>query len=142
MIQVENKLDVLVEEIMTKQVHTVDVSDQMMHVRKMMANKHIRHAPVLKKGNLVGILSLTDVQRMTFSSTFGEDEAEVDEVISDMFNAEMIMHKDPETVEYNSTIREAAQKFSERSFHALPVVQDGVLVGIITTTDILKYIVK
>ena len=127
---------------MTKLVHTVDVSDKMADVRKIMANNHIRHAPVMKEGDLVGILSLTDVQRMTFSSTYGDIEEGADDAISDMFNAEMIMHKNPETLEFNSTVQDAANKFVERDFHALPVVKEQELVGIITTTDILKFITK
>ncbi len=142
MINTEEKLNVPVEDIMTKQVHTVDVSDRMVDVRKVMAHNHIRHAPVLKDGKLVGILSLTDVQRMTFSNTYGDVEEGIDDAISDMFNAEMIMHKDPETLDYASSVRDAANKFVERDFHALPVVKDGDLVGIVTTTDVLKYVTQ
>ena len=142
MINTEEKLNVHVADIMTKQVHTVDVSDRMADVRTMMAHNHIRHAPVMKDGKLVGILSLTDVQRMIFSNTYGDDEAGIDGAISDMFNAEMIMHKDPETLTFDDTVRDATNKFVERDFHALPVIKDGELVGIVTTTDILKYIAK
>lgn len=143
MIKTEDKLDVSIEEIMTKQVHTVDVNDKMIDVRKMMAHNHIRHAPVLKDGKLVGILSLTDVQRMTFSNTFGDDEEGVDDAISDMFSAEMIMHKHPETLFNTNTVREAAQKFVDREFHALPIVNGNEdLVGIVTTTDVLRFIVS
>ena len=142
MIKTEDKLDVVIEEVMTKQVHTVDVKDRMIDVRKMMAHNHIRHAPVMRDGKMVGILSLTDVQRMTFSNTFGDDETGVDDAISDMFNAEMIMHKDPECLEFNKTVREAAEKFVNREFHALPITKDGDLVGIVTTTDVLRFIVS
>lgn len=142
MINTENKLDLSVEEIMTKQVHTVDASDKMADVRKKMSNHHIRHAPVMKNGKMIGILSMTDVQRMTFSATYGEDEAEIDDTISDMFTAELIMHKNPVTLDFHQSIKEAAEIFIENEFHALPVLRDEKLVGIVTTTDILNYIVK
>lgn len=142
MINTEDKLEMPVEDVMTKQVHTVDVNDKMMEVRKMMSNNHIRHAPVMRGEKLVGILSLTDVQRMTFSNTYGEAEADADDAISDMFSAEMIMHKDPETLDFNHTIKDAAKKFIDRDFHALPVIKDNHLVGIVTTTDILKFIIR
>lgn len=142
MIKTENKLDLSVEEIMTKQVHTVDAGDKMADVRKTMSNHHIRHAPVLKKGKLVGILSMTDVQRMTFSATYGEDEAEIDDTISDMFTAELVMHRNPVTLNFQQSIKDAAEIFIENEFHALPVLQDDKLVGIVTTTDILSFIVK
>jgi len=142
MVNTEEKLNVSVEDIMTKQVHTVNVSDRMVDVRNMMANNHIRHTPVMKEGKLVGILSLTDVQRMTFSTTYGDIEEGIDDAISDMFNAEMIMHSHPETLDYNCSIRDAALKFVDKSYHALPVIRDAEMVGIITTTDILRYITK
>lgn len=142
MIMTDNLLDLSVKEIMTKQVHTVNASESMMDVRKKMSNHHIRHAPVVKNGHMIGIISLTDVQRMTFASTYGEQEAETDDVISDMFNAETIMHKDPVTIDQKDTIRSASEILANSEFHALPVVNDGELVGIITTTDILKYILR
>ena len=114
----------------------------MMEVRKVMSNNNIRHAPVLKDGKLVGILSLTDVQRMSFNSTYGEDEMGVDDAISDMFNAEMVMHKNPETLPVASTIKQATERFVSRDFHALPIVDGDELVGIVTTTDIMKYLLK
>lgn len=142
MIKTENILDLPVEEIMTKQVHTVNAADSMLEVRKKMSNHHIRHAPVMKDGKLIGIISLTDVQRMTFASTYGEEEAGADDVISDMFNAEVVMHKDPFTVDVSTSVKKASEIFVNRDFHALPVVQEGELAGIITTTDILKSLLQ
>lgn len=142
MIATENKLDLSVEEIMTKQVHTVDAGDKMQDVRKTMSNHKIRHAPVLKDDELIGIISLTDVQRMTFSATYGEDEAGIDDAVSDLFTAELVMHKNPVTLDINNTVRDAAKIFVVSDFHALPVVQENKLVGIVTTTDILKSIIS
>lgn len=142
MIKTEDKLAINVEEIMTRQVYSVETRDLMSNVSKMMKNHHIRHVPVMKSGKLVGILSLTDLQRLTFSATYGDGEIEADKVLSDMFNAGMIMHHDPETIEHNHTVRQAAEKFLHRDFHALPVMKNNELVGIITTTDILRYLLQ
>ena len=138
MTTLENKLDQSVNDIMTKEVLSVDVSERIMEVQHLLISKHIRHAPVMKDGVLVGILSLTDLQRMNFSNTYGDDESSADDAISNLFTAGMVMHKDPVTVSPNSSISEVAKIFVEREFHALPVVENDVLIGIITTTDILK----
>ena len=140
MITTEVKLDRPIVDIMTKQLHTVDVSLKMVEVRLMMVKWHIRHAPVMEKGKLVGILSLTDIQRMSFSTTYGEDEMTIDDTISDLFTAGNVMHIHPETLDVHLSIREAARKFAEREFHAFPVMEGDKLVGILTTTDILKFI--
>lgn len=142
MIKTEEILNIPVEEIMTKQVHTVDANDKMVDVRKIMAHKHIRHAPVMKHKKLIGILSLTDVQRLTFSDTYGEDELDIDDSISDLFTAESIMHRDPQTLRAGDSLKDAAKIFVNKEFHALPVVNGEELVGIITTTDILRFIIS
>ncbi|MEQ8324856.1 MAG: CBS domain-containing protein [Vicingaceae bacterium] len=140
MITTDEKLDKSIEEIMTKQVHTVSAGMKMIDVRQNMAKWHVRHIPVLEKKKLVGIISLTDIQRMSFSNTYGDDEMSIDDTISDLFTAGMVMHEDPETLDIKSTVKEAAMKLSQREFHAFPVMDEDALVGIITTTDILKFI--
>lgn len=140
MITTEEKLERPLEEIMTKQLHTVNVNMKMLDVRHKMANWHVRHVPVMDHKKLVGIISLTDIQRMNFSTTYGDDEMSIDDTVSDMFTAGMVMHAHPETVDKSSTIREAALKLSQREFHAFPVMDGDTLAGIITTTDILKFI--
>ena len=142
MITIENKLDQPVRDIMTKEVLSVDVSERILEVQHLLISKHIRHAPVMREKSLVGILSLTDLQRMSFSNTYGEEESSADDAISNLFTAGMVMHKDPITVSPDSNIAEVAKIFVEREFHALPVVENEELVGIITTTDILKMLVK
>ena len=142
MITTEEKLDFPIREIMTRQLHTVNVDMKMVDVRHKMAKWHVRHVPVLQKGKLVGIISLTDIQRMSFSNTYGDDEMSIDDTISDMFTAGMVMHEHPETVDMAASIREAAVKLSQREFHAFPVMDGDKLAGIITTTDLLKYLVS
>jgi CBS domain-containing membrane protein len=44
------------------------------------------------------------------------------------------------TVSPETTIREVAEILASREFHALPVVLDELLVGIVTTTDLIKYL--
>ena len=52
-----------------------------------------------------------------------------------------LMKHSPETVSPDDTIKDAAEVFAKREFHALPVVEDDKLVGIITTTDIINYFI-
>jgi CBS domain-containing membrane protein len=56
-----------------------------------------------------------------------------------MLSINQVMKHSPVTVNSEDTIQDAAQIFSEKEFHALPVVDDGELVGIVTTTDIMKF---
>ncbi len=59
-----------------------------------------------------------------------------------MLTINEVMKADPVSVDSTSTIKEAAEIFSKNEFHALPVLHDGHLSGIITTTDIIKALLK
>ena len=141
MINIEKSLDLAVNDVMTREVMSVDIDDQIQEVQHLMASKHIRHAPVLKEGKLVGILSLTDLQRMNFANTYGEDETSADDAISSMFTAGSVMHEHPVTIQPNASLKEVAKMFVDHEFHALPVVEKDELVGIITTTDVLRTLI-
>ena len=59
-----------------------------------------------------------------------------------MFTIEQVMVKNVVSVSSNTSIKEVAEIFATKEFHALPVVDDDVLVGIVTTTDLIKYLLK
>jgi CBS domain-containing protein len=59
-----------------------------------------------------------------------------------MFTIDQVMTKNLTTVSPNTSIKEVAEILSTKEFHALPVVEDKLLVGIVTTTDIIKYLLK
>lgn len=125
--------------IMTKDVFTIDINKSLHEVNDIFAKHHFRHLPVTSNGDLVGIISQTDILRISFGNTFGEDQGNADQAIFDMLSINQVMKRNPVFVGHNQTIREAAQIFTEQEFHALPVLEDGKVVGIVTTTDIIKY---
>ncbi len=59
-----------------------------------------------------------------------------------MLSIEQIMVKNTVKVASNMTIKSVVEILSKNEFHALPVVDNDILVGIVTTTDILKYLLK
>ena len=107
----------------------------------MLKKNKIRHAPVVSDDKLVGMVSLTDLQRISFVDTFGEGEGMIDTAIYSMLGIEQVMVSKPTTVDVNQTIKEVAKLLSEREFHALPVLEKDKLVGIVTTTDLIKYLI-
>lgn len=134
------KTQILVSEVMTFHPHTLQMSDSLEEARRILEKLNIRHLPVMDDGKLVGILSLTDILRMSFGSKFGPSQYEADEVIFDMLTIEQVMKHDPITVESTDTVRHVGEILSNNEFHALPVVEKDKLVGIITTTDIIKFL--
>jgi len=52
------------------------------------------------------------------------------------------MMQGPRVVSPTTTIKETAEILASEDFHALPVVEDANLVGIVTTTDLIKYLLE
>ena len=125
--------------IMTTDIYTIDLNGSLHEVNEIFAKHHFRHLPVMHDDELVGIISQTDILRISFGNTFGEDQGDADEAIFDMLSINQVMKHNPVIIGHNQTIREAAEIFTEQEFHALPVLDEGKIVGIVTTTDIIKY---
>lgn len=133
-----------VSTIMTKDIKVVHLQDKLTDVRDLARKFSIRHIPVVDGNNLVGIISKTDLNRLTFSSLFaGQDEA--DEAVLDMLSIAQVMSHKPRVVKASDTIKEVAETLSTEEFHALPVVDDqdtAKLIGIVTTTDVIRYMLN
>lgn len=128
--------------LMSKNVVTIEVHEPLDKAQTLMQQNKIRHLPVLRKGKLVGILSLTDLMRLSFSDNFGETEAEADAAVFKMLGIRHVMKMKPETISSGNTVRDAAAILSSREFHALPVMEGDAVVGIVTTTDLIRYFLE
>ena len=118
-------------------------SDDDLETAEMLFKRHkIRHIPVVSGETVLGMLSYTDLLRISFADAVDESESEVDSVVYNMFTINQVMVKDVVTVPSTATIKDVAEVLSEREFHALPVVDNGRLVGIVTTTDLINYLLK
>ncbi len=133
-----------VKTIMTRNIHVVQLDDKLTDVLDLVRKHAIRHVPVVHGKQLVGIVSKTDLNRLTFSSLFaGQDET--DEAVLDMLTIAQVMSHRPRVVKASDTIKEVAEILSTEEFHALPVVDENDetnLVGIVTTTDVIRYMLE
>jgi CBS domain-containing membrane protein len=129
-----------ITDIMTKDVLHVNINNSLSEVEDIVRGKHIRHVPVVKDNNVVGMLSSTDLAKISFINTVDGDG-----VTNAMFEAlgiEQVMTTNVKTVKKTDTIYEVAQVFASKEFHALPVVDGEKLVGIVSTTDMIKYLLE
>ena len=135
-------LDMPVQDAMTAPAVTVSAETSALAALSLMTKRRIRHLPVLKHDKLVGILSLTDLMRLSFSDNFGETESDADLAVFRMLGIRHVMKTNPETISPAQTVREAAEILASREFHALPVVEGDTVVGMVTTTDLIRYFLK
>ncbi len=116
--------------IMTKEVVSVNQDNTLEEVKKLLFEKRIHHIPVVDDENkLVGIITSWDLIKS--QKPFNE--------YGDIKVAEL-MTKNVAALGPNELIGAAAMIFLKNLFHGLPIVDDdGKLVGIVTTHDLLLY---
>ena len=127
--------------IMSKNVIALTLEDNLQRAEMLFKRHIIRHIPVVNAEIVIGMLSYSDLLRISYSEV-SDDEHNIDSVVFDMFSIEQVMTKNVTSVSSKTTIKEAAEILAIREFHALPVVDNGTLIGIVTTTDLLKYFIK
>ncbi|HSE83362.1 MAG TPA: CBS domain-containing protein [Thermodesulfobacteriota bacterium] len=116
----------IVKNFMTRNPLTVAPEEDVVATFNLLKKQGFRQFPVIKDKELVGIVTDRDLR-----SNLRDDLT-----VSD------IMSPNPVTVLEDSKLVEAALIIRDRKFNALPVVsKSGELVGIITTTDIIKSLV-
>jgi CBS domain-containing protein len=131
-----------ISSIMTKNVITLNHTDDLETAERLFKSKKIRHIPVVSGTAIIGMLSYTDLLRISFADSIGEDEDSVDTTVYNMFTIEQVMAKNLTSIQSSATIKEVAEILAKKEFHALPVVDDGALVGIVTTTDLINFLIE
>lgn len=136
------KQNVPVSLIMTKNIIKLNLSDDLTKAEALFKKHNIRHIPVVNEYKIVGLLSYTDLLRVSYADAVDSEEQQVESIVFNMFSVGQVMAKDIIVITPETTIKEAAQILSENEFHALPVCDNEALVGIVTTTDLIKYLVE
>jgi CBS domain-containing protein len=121
-------------DIMQPQVICVHRTDTLATAIAKMGSAGIRHLLVVDSDSqLAGILSDRDC-RLALTSTFSDE----DETLAHKIPVEYIMTGTPQVIGVQASLREAALIMLEHRINALPVVRDGNLAGIVTSTDLLE----
>jgi acetoin utilization protein AcuB len=109
---------------MTSKLITVGPHDSLAKAKALMDSGNFRHLPVLEDGRLIGILSDRDMRQHSG--------------YLDSTRVDAAMTSDPVTITPTATVEEAARLMLRLKISAVPVVDDGKPVGILSTSDILK----
>jgi acetoin utilization protein AcuB len=126
-----------VGERMSRPVISVTPDVPINDVLAMFRKEHIRRAPVMKDGRLVGIVSERDLLNATPSSVTTLSVWEMHYLISKV-TVKDVMAKDVITVDQDTPIEEAARIMADKKIGGVPVVSGENVVGIITETDLFK----
>jgi len=126
-----------VSELMTKELITVNPADKLIAVRKIFDENKIHHIPVVRFRKIVGIISKSDL--LYFMKGLGNVNNPVDLNQGRLLitQAQDIMTTGLAKMAPTDRINVALEVFRENILHAIPVVENDELVGILTTHDII-----
>ena len=128
-----------VKELMSTEVITIGRNDNLRMVDDIMAEKHIRHIPVLEDNQVVGIVSQRDLFKASMSSTMGYGQKGQRAFLHTVW-AKEIMSYPVLTVSPDTPVSEAAELIIEKGIGCLPVLDGDTLVGLVTKTDLLRHL--
>ncbi|MFC2174292.1 CBS domain-containing protein [archaeon] len=149
----------LVKEIMTKNPKTVDADTTVHEVVELFRKHRIRGVPVVKKHQLVGIITEYDLLDFMELHEFGgklwlpapfdfieavlDAKQEVYEVRKEFeklrkATAETVMSPEVVTVAPSTHVSEVADLMTEANLTHVPVIEDDKLVGLVTRSDLIK----
>ena len=130
-----------VSEWMTKKVLTVELVDSIAQARRLMAKHRVNQLPVLDDGKLVGIVTDRDIRDAYPTSMMIERGKEIDR-FAESYTVEEVISYNLLTVEPTTPLASAVRLLRSHRIGSLPVVDKGELVGIITRSDILDFVLS
>ncbi len=124
--------------IMTRKVVTVKKDDSLWEIREIFEKAKFHHILVMEDKKLAGVISDRD-----FLGAISPLLDTLSETICDNRKAHQIMSREVITVNAETSIKEAAGILLQNDISCLPVISSqGVLEGIVTWKDILKFLIK
>jgi len=122
---------ILVKDIMTKAIISVPGETTVFQVAKMMEQGGIGAVLVKKDNNLHGIITDRDYATKIVCNDLPSDTA-----------VQKIMSSPLITINYDETISAAAERMTSKKIRKLAVTDNGKIVGLITSTDLVTQLTK
>jgi CBS domain-containing protein len=127
-----------VRDLMTDNVFTLNPKDDLVQLYDLMDSHRVRHVPIVDKdGDVVGLVTLRDLFRGALGS-LDELPLSVEREMLRRRRVRDIMQTEPDTIEAETTLVEAAQMLLENKVGCLLVVEGMRLVGILTEADFVR----
>ena len=135
----KNGKEGVVKEIMMGSPVTLKPEDTLDLANDVISLGRIRHIPVSTDGRLVGLLSERDLIGAAANRIFGLKQKSKSALLKTVLIKD-VMKRKVVTVTPETAIKDAAHLMASKKIGCVPVVTDGALVGLLTTTDILRYV--
>jgi acetoin utilization protein AcuB len=123
-----------VKDIMTMNVVTIPSNTSISDAKRIMEAHRIRRLPIVDRGKLVGMVTEHRLEAYTPSKATTLSVWEIGYLLGNT-PVKDIMEKNVVTVTPDMTVEEVLALAQEKAVGALPVLEDGRVVGIVTTND-------
>lgn len=118
-----------VKDIMSKTVFTIDVSNTAFDVVREMMNRDIGSVVITRKGSeIAGVITKGDILREVIMKKADPQKTK----------AEDVMSRPVVSIQPDATLEEASQVMAKNNVSKLPVIKDGKILGILTSTDVIR----
>jgi acetoin utilization protein AcuB len=133
----------IVKDYMTKHPVMVEAATSIVEAQSIMAETKVRHLPVVEAGKrLVGLVT-EETMRVPPTKLTSLNVWEITRFLSNMTVKDaMVKGKDVITIGPDVTIEQAAQVMVTHKVGCLPVLDDGIVIGILTDTDVMAHLVE
>jgi acetoin utilization protein AcuB len=131
----------LVQDWMSQSPVRVEPNTPVLRAKRLMGDNRCRRLPVVEDGRVVGIVTDRDLREFTPSKVSSLDVYEVHFVL-DRLTVGDLMTRNVVTVSPKVAIEDAASLMCRHKIGGMPVVEDDLLVGVITETDIFRALVQ
>jgi acetoin utilization protein AcuB len=128
----------LVRDYMTRHPIMISPATSAAEAQRMMAESKVQHLPVVGDGKR--LLGLVTRERLRIPSTdlASLNVWEISRILANLTVEDvMVKGKDLHTTDPNTTLEDAARTMVDNKVGSLPVIEDGIVVGIITEADML-----
>lgn len=130
-----------VRDIMTTEVVTLKVDEELSLASDIMTLARIRHLPIVEGDRLIGIISQRDLFKASLASVIDYDY-QVARTHLKAVTIKEVMVKDIVTIAPDAEIHEAGRIMLAQKIGCLPVIADDALVGMVTESDIMEFYVS
>ena len=131
-------LNSTVAELMSTDIECVQPNQQIIDLKHIYEKQPFhQHIPVTENNQLVGIVSLIDFMRAIHNASLDDNEPVYHSIL-----VKEIMSIHPVSIAPTTTLKEASKQLIDGGFHSLIVAENNEVKGIITTTDLLKFLIS
>lgn len=135
------KGNTLISRLMTRTPLALGPDESARRAREVMLEHGVHHLPIVSDGRFVGLVSTNDLHRIALGDPYRDDPELVAQDL-ELFPLQEVMTEDVVTLQASATVRDAALQLAKGSFHAIPILNGDALAGIVTSTDLVAYLIE